>query len=159
MKKFLCIFLVLIAGAVLVFGNGKKEDPEEVMKAIQQVFNNYSKAIMSSNVELFVSIHTDDVVKMPQDAPSQIGGELLREDFINSRKKTDVKNMEIKIKEVEVSDDLAFARGTYSMDFIIKANGAVIPYEGKYLTVFKKQSDGSWKIYRDSYSSNTPPAK
>jgi ketosteroid isomerase-like protein len=67
--------------------------------------------------------------------------------------------MEIKIKEVEVSDDLAFARGTYSMDFIIKANGAVIPYEGKYLTVFKKQSDGSWKIYRDSYSSNTPPAK
>ena len=27
-------------------------------------------------------------------------------------------------------------------------------FEGKYLTIYKKQNDGSWKIYRDS--SNLP---
>ena len=28
---------------------------------------------------------------------------------------------------------------------------------GKYLTILKKQTDGSWKIYRDCFNSDVPP--
>jgi ketosteroid isomerase-like protein len=37
-----------------------------------------------------------------------------------------------------------------------QAGGPEAAINGKYLTVFKKQSDGSWKIYRDCFNSNTP---
>ena len=35
-----------------------------------------------------------------------------------------------------------------------KAKCAAKTKEGKFLTIFKKQADGSWKIYRDSVSLN-----
>jgi ketosteroid isomerase-like protein len=38
----------------------------------------------------------------------------------------------------------------------MKDGGEPIPYDGKFLTIFKRQSDGSWKIHRDIYNSNVP---
>jgi ketosteroid isomerase-like protein len=36
------------------------------------------------------------------------------------------------------------------------AGGKEARVDGKFLTIFKKQSDGSCKIYRDCFNSNTP---
>jgi ketosteroid isomerase-like protein len=38
-----------------------------------------------------------------------------------------------------------------------KAGGPESLFDGKFLTVFKRQPDGSWKIYRDCFNSNVPP--
>ncbi len=55
-------------------------------------------------------------------------------------------SMEIMSEEVVVTDDWAFSRGTFTV------NDAV---EGKFLTIFRRQEDGSWRIYRDSFSMNS----
>jgi ketosteroid isomerase-like protein len=38
-----------------------------------------------------------------------------------------------------------------------KEKGEPIFVDGKYLTIYKKQADGSWKISHDCYNSNVPP--
>jgi ketosteroid isomerase-like protein len=63
---------------------------------------------------------------------------------------------DIELEEVEAAGNLGFARGTYTFRLKDLADGQVMEYDGKYLTVFKKQPDGSWKIYRDCFNSNTP---
>jgi ketosteroid isomerase-like protein len=63
----------------------------------------------------------------------------------------------IKNEEIQLSGNFGFARGTYSALLVPKAGGEEIPIDGKYLTIFKKQADGTWKIYRDAFNSSVPP--
>jgi ketosteroid isomerase-like protein len=63
--------------------------------------------------------------------------------------------------------DLAVGSGTYaaSMPASKDASGKTVPAiseEGKFMAVYMKQADGSWKTVKDIWSSNKPvpaPAK
>jgi ketosteroid isomerase-like protein len=55
---------------------------------------------------------------------------------------------------VEGAGDIAVELGRAFLT--IEMNGKVIADTGKYLTVWKKQADASWKIAYDSYSTDIP---
>jgi ketosteroid isomerase-like protein len=57
--------------------------------------------------------------------------------------------------EIEGQGDLAYDRGTYSMT-LTPAGAAPIEDRGKYLTIWRKQADGSWKVLRAMYNSDVP---
>ena len=57
--------------------------------------------------------------------------------------------MEITPEEIVVVSDWAYARGTYTVD----AGGKHL--EGKFLTIFRRQGDGSWRIFRDIFNPNS----
>ena len=57
--------------------------------------------------------------------------------------------------EIEGQGDLAYDRGTYSMT-VTPAGAAPIEDHGKYLTIWRKQADGSWKISRVMFNSDLP---
>jgi ketosteroid isomerase-like protein len=59
--------------------------------------------------------------------------------------------------EVSSAGDLGYTVGNYDLT-MNNAAGNPASEKGKYLTVWKKQADGSWKIFDDSGSSDTPPA-
>ena len=50
--------------------------------------------------------------------------------------------------EVARSEDLAWEHGTYEFATTDK-KGKTTTDKGKYLTVWKKQADGSWKVVAD----------
>lgn len=52
--------------------------------------------------------------------------------------------------------DLGYTIGTYQMQ-LSDDDGDVVEIDGKYLTVWKRQPDGSWKIAVDMFNSNGPP--
>ena len=57
---------------------------------------------------------------------------------------------------VSRSGDLGYTNGTYI--FTVKDPTAKPAIDrGKYLTVWKKQPDGSWKVLFDMFSSDQPP--
>jgi ketosteroid isomerase-like protein len=51
--------------------------------------------------------------------------------------------------QVAESGDLAYSRGHYTMQLTDKATNKPATSQGSYLTVYKKQSDGSWKAVED----------
>jgi ketosteroid isomerase-like protein len=53
------------------------------------------------------------------------------------------------------SGELGYSSGTYALDFIPPA-GKPVHDRGKYATVWKKQPDGSWKVYLDIFNSDLP---
>ena len=53
------------------------------------------------------------------------------------------------------SGDLAYTVGTTESSFR-DASGKVVSDKGKYLTIWKKQADGSWKVLFDTFSSDLP---
>jgi len=133
---------------------------EDDIAAIKDCGNLYALALNTGDLELWMSLHTDDVLKMGPGAPSVLGLEQLRtkmepafDDFTFE--------MTINTEEVQVAGDLAFARGTYTLSMTPKAGGETISAmpDGKFLTIWKRQADGSWKASHDCYNSNVPPAQ
>jgi len=60
--------------------------------------------------------------------------------------------------EVAQSGDLASSRGHYSLTMTDKATNKPVDSTGAYLTVYKKQSDGSWKALEDFVTPGPAPA-
>lgn len=56
------------------------------------------------------------------------------------------------------SGDLGYTSGT-TEDSIKDPSGKTISDRGKYLTVWKKQVDGSWKVLYDMFNSDLPPSR
>ncbi len=63
-----------------------------------------------------------------------------------------VNGASIDIDDMTVIGDYAFAHGHFIIERVV--DGRETPFDGKFLTVLKKQSDGTWKIYRDCSNSN-----
>jgi ketosteroid isomerase-like protein len=64
-------------------------------------------------------------------------------------------NFEEQSLEIEGRGNLAYDRGTYSMT-VTPAGAAAIEDHGKYLTIWRKQAGGLWKISRIIYNSDLP---
>jgi ketosteroid isomerase-like protein len=57
--------------------------------------------------------------------------------------------------EAAMSGDLGYSQGTYTLSFN-GPNGQPVTDHGKYVTVWRKQADGSWKVVADTFNSDMP---
>ena len=58
--------------------------------------------------------------------------------------------------EVARSGDLAYAQGTYQFT-ANDSQGKAVNDRGKFVVVWKKQTDGTWKAVADIWNSDSPP--
>ncbi len=167
----LALILLVVLVSSFVKGTAQDLEPRPVyhatislysveadIAAIEEIGNLYALALETGDLELWLSLHTDDVVKMPPNAPASFGKDQLR---ANMEPAFDNFTFEMAIytEETQVSGDMGFARGNYTVAITPKAGGETIISEpdGKALTIYKRQADGSWKISHDCYNSNVPP--
>jgi uncharacterized protein (TIGR02246 family) len=70
-------------------------------------------------------------------------------------------SLDLVTRKVEVSSggDLAYSQGTYTVTATDSKTKKVTTERGKYVEVYKKQADGSWKIVEDINNADPPPAK
>ena len=57
--------------------------------------------------------------------------------------------------EAARSGELGYTRGTYELNYT-DAKGKQASDHGKYVTVWRKQADGSWKVVVDVFNSDLP---
>ena len=64
----------------------------------------------------------------------------------------------LRIEPVEIvgRGDLAMVRGRYSLTLLLPGSPPA-PDSGKYIEIWRKQGDGSWKLFRDIFNSDLPP--
>jgi ketosteroid isomerase-like protein len=89
-------------------------------------------------------------------APARIGVEAIREAMHSSFNDLDQEFDLVSIDESLVHGDLGLTRCTYSLRATPKAGGDSfdIMKNGKALTLYSRQPDGSWKLVFDCFNSN-----
>ena len=97
--------------------------------------------------------YADDAMVLPPNGAIVSGRDAITQ-FLASFPQ--MSNVVLRVDEVEGAGDLAFARGTYEMDVAVPGAPAPVHDKGKYMEIWKKQADGSWKIARDMFSSDLP---
>jgi len=104
------------------------------------------------------SFYTDDVVGMSVDVPVVQGKENMQKYFETMMKeKPELSWTPVKV-EVARSGDLAYSWGKGKVSMKDK-KGKVTETTDKYVSVWKKQADGGWKIAVDTMIPDPPVAK
>src|SRR5687768_5261126 len=117
----------------------------------------WSRAAGAKDIDKTVFYYSDDALVMPSNSPVLQGKAAARAmwqamfsmpGFGGGWKATKV--------EVARSGDLAYVTGTYEINET-DASGKQKTDKGKYLEVWKKQADGSWKCVADMFNTDLPP--
>jgi ketosteroid isomerase-like protein len=164
--RWLSLAAVLVALALAACAQQPIPVVEEAMRpeadlaafetAVLGTWKAWTATVNAGDVDGWIALWDDNGIQMPPNAPAVHGKPAIREAFNNTLLVVDFEEFTISNEEVEVFGDLGFARGSYSFGNAM-AEAEPAPFAGKYLTIFKRQPDGSWKVYRDCFSSNTPP--
>ena len=118
----------------------------------------WSKVTAAKDVEGFVGFVADDGVICPPNAPALTDKEAIRKWATDMTSSPGIAVGWTPSKaEAAGSSDLGYSIGTYEMT-VNDAKGKPMTDRGKYVTVWKKQADGSWKVAADIFNSDLPAA-
>jgi len=151
---------IVLAVAMFLIGSvctsALAQDVEADIAAITELMNQATLACATGDVELYLSRFTEDVVAMPPGIPTEIGIAQLRASMEGLFGAYDLE-LPYTVQEVVVPGDWAFARSTFVFSLTPKEGGETATFIGKELDIFKRQADGSWKLYIECYNYDAPP--
>ncbi|MCK5009217.1 MAG: SgcJ/EcaC family oxidoreductase [Deltaproteobacteria bacterium] len=158
MKKRNLNFSILLFLSIILFGCAQKNkdaDVEADMAAINELYKQATLAFSTGDAELYLALLTEDVVAMATEFPAITGKEELRPIIEGLFGMFDLQ-LPYTIEKIEVSGNNVFVRSIFQYSMTPKAGGETTTRAGKQLDIIKRQADGSWKIYIQSWSYNAP---
>lgn len=132
--------------------------PED-RKAIEALGASYSKFALAGDFDSWLQLYREDAVRMNPGAPPFEGREAISQ-WINSMDIT-VLNHNITVTEVEGTRELAYVRGTFLSEISVNLGGGeelVIPDEGTWLAVVRRDEQDHWRFYRFIYNTDLAPS-
>jgi ketosteroid isomerase-like protein len=129
--------------------------------------NEAADAVLAADATWMRLYHAKDLAKslafcdeegsmLPPNAPIAIGKEALAKSIARDFANGDITWHANKVG-VARSGDLGYTSGTYETTFK-DASGKTVSDKGKYLTVWKEQANGDWKVLYDMFNSDLPPS-
>jgi ketosteroid isomerase-like protein len=137
--------------------DAQSETGSATERAIRYADLVWSKAAEAKDLERVLAVFADGASELAPNVPIATGKEALRKvwaqyfatpGFAISWQPTKV--------EASGGGDLGYSMGTYTLTTNDPA-GKPVTDRGKYVTVWKKQADGSWKVVADIFNSDLPP--
>jgi ketosteroid isomerase-like protein len=129
--------------------------PEQSAAAVKDADTKWSQAAQAHDMATLDSYYADDATVLPANA-----------EMITNKAGASKYWMDHLTKDVDVSwtpmyvesakdGDMVYVLGSYTMTTKpAKGKGAAATDHGKYLSVWKKQADGSWKAEADTWNSD-----
>ena len=135
-------------------GSLATHDPATVRTAIDSVNKGVIDAFTKGDPTALAAHYESDAIVMAPNGPAWKGRSGIEESAKGMFGQAAIKDMKLETDDLVVSGDLAVETGRYSMTVEPKG-GKAAPDKGKYLVVWRRQADGSWKIHRDIWNTDT----
>jgi uncharacterized protein (TIGR02246 family) len=119
-------------------------------KAVDEIYQTWSRTNLNPDLEGFIAIWDANAVKMAAGKPTVVGPAAIREMKQKAFGAVIYDRFDIKTEEYQLAGEFGWARGIYTIVSHPKAGGASVTDIGTYVTLFHKQADGSWRVYRDT---------
>ena len=157
MKKLFPIVATLLVLAIS--GCAPQVDVEADKAAIRDLSDvQWLNAEQAKDVDTVLSFYAGDASQLPPHAPIVTGKEAIRarQSEAYSGPRVAISWQTTKV-EVAGSGDLAYSHGTSEVT-VNDAEGNPVTDKEKWVVVWKKQPDGSWKAVLDIWNSDGPEA-
>ncbi len=147
--------IVMVAGCTPQPAIDLEAERNALMTADRAWFEAY--AASENPADAFVAQLVDNATLLPPNAPLAQGREAIHAVI------SDLEAMpgfsvtwEPNAAEVGSGGDLGYTIGSYQMK--MEGPDGPMTIDGKYLTVWQKQADGTWRVIADMFNANGPPA-
>jgi len=121
----------------------KLSDKEKIIFLLSEVVQSFK----TRDLQKLLSLHTDDVIVMEPDRPAIVGmpevKKVFSAAFQNLKRKNISFQLAFKLIEMEIWGDRAFVRGQVIKETVNEMNEPE-KENGKFICIFKKQTDESW---------------
>ena len=148
------MFLSICAGLIVLAMGCSSDSSAADAKAIQSQSELWSKAGSTKDSASFCTFYADDGTVMIPNEPAFKGANDIKAVFTPMMQDPNFK-LSFTTDKVEVSGILGYSLGAYSLTTTAR-DGKPHEDKGKYLTVWKKQQDKSWKALVDIFNSDLP---
>jgi ketosteroid isomerase-like protein len=156
MKRLVILVIAVIVSATFVAcqpGGAGLSDQDKA--AIRKVYDEATKIDLSAkpDYDAYVKLYyTEDATVLMPNTPAVQGRAAIQSVFASLPPMSDFK---ADIVDIDGRGDVAYVRGNYTMT--MNPPGAPpVTDKGKYVEVWKRQADGSWKAAYDSWSTDLP---
>lgn len=131
-------------------------DMEALTAAIGEANATFTEALKSGDAAAIAALYADDAVRLPPDEPMVRGRAAIEQGFNEFFAGTSARDLTLTTVDVGASGDLAYEIGTFTFQGETEAGAA--ERQGKYVVVWKRAADGTWKMQVDIWN-DTPPAE
>ena len=152
------LFLTSFLAVCFISLSFAQDDTEQLKTKIREMNEKYSKAMLERNYEAMLSFYADDAISLPSYSPMMKGKEAIK-NGMDMDKNANYKITEFKMVNTDIitSGDLVCDIGTYNMAMEMQGMDSPVTDEGKYMTVYQKQPDGSLKIKAETWNTDKNP--
>ena len=155
MKSKLLVALLATATATMLVWNLQLHAQASGAEMLRNLEAEFEHATAERGLDGFMSYFGDDSADLPSGSDIVFGKDNIRKELEPWGPDVSLTWKPVKA-EMAASGDLGYTFG----NFVFKAkdkDGKVVSHYGKYATVWKKQSDGSWKVAFDMGNSSPAP--
>jgi uncharacterized protein (TIGR02246 family) len=147
--------MALVLGCVLSLGcnSAPVSDTRPADEAAIRAANvEWSKVTEAGDLDRIMTFYTDDAVALNPDGPMAFGRDAIRASYPPGFSA----NWQLTKVEVARSGEIAYTIGTSEVT-MPGPSGTPITRKGKWLGIWKRQADGTWKCAVDIPNFNEPP--
>jgi ketosteroid isomerase-like protein len=157
MKKTLvsaCVIIVVLLTANIALSQSNSDYKSK----IELINKEMAKNMMEGNTEKLLSLYTEDAISMPSYQPIHDGIAAIRK-ANDEMAKTGVKynSFAPTTLKVTANGNQITEIGTYKISMSMPNMDKPIEDQGKYLTIWEKQKDGSLKVKVEIWNSDVDP--
>ncbi|HJR54854.1 MAG TPA: DUF4440 domain-containing protein [Gemmatimonadota bacterium] len=150
------IWLAALAAIAAACGEGAGDGAEERARAeIDSLGREWEEAANRAEVERLVEIYAPDAVILPPGGPVIQGSETIRELFRQEFERFDTR-LAFTTQAIEIEGDMAYRRGRYVWRGTPRLSGQTVETANKFLEIWRRQPDGSWRIAVDMWNPAEP---
>ena len=114
----------------------------------------FAEGFNRGDIASIVAMYDTGAVVLAPNAPV-MGGRQNIAQFWNGARQQGFKTLSLTVQSVEQVGDHAIDLGSYEL--VVQPPGqSATTDRGKYMVIWKRQADGSWKLYRDMFNSSMP---
>jgi len=161
-----CSSAALAVTAVLTLGlagcsgrGGAAHDAAADEAAIRKSLDEIARAFNAGDYDAMYALYRDDVLVSAPGQPEIVGKAAWRAGLAQLPPNVAL-TMRFDTQELSVSGDLAYERGTFTMDMADKASGAKVgSVTNRHVHIFRRESDGrwlGWRLIENSADGPTP---
>ena len=147
---FVALSALLLSLCLSLSPQGAAAGDAEDQAAIRDLWATYAKLVVVGDADAakaWLGLYDANGIQMPPGIPARskaVLDEVVPKAWTPDRADA----MNIDPQEIVILGDYAYTRGLYT---VASKAGDI---DGKFMTILKRQDDGSWKIYRDIFNSN-----
>jgi uncharacterized protein (TIGR02246 family) len=127
---------------------------DAVRAQIEQAAVRFSEAFNRGDAAALAAMYDTGAVVLAPNAPPMRGRQNIEALWAGARQQG-FKTLNLVVNSVEVIGNHAIELGSYTMVIQPPGQGEMTD-RGKYMVLWRRQPDGSWKLYRDMFNTSMP---